>query len=708
MKRMRATREAPLSGVGSDPHIPGLRSDIQALRAVAVGSVMTYHLWPGVFRGGFVGVDVFFVISGFLITGHLANEAYATGRIRLGRFWAKRAKRLLPASMLVLVTVAIATVTIVPISLRANWLREVVGSTFYVQNWVLASRSVDYLHQGDTESPLLHFWTLSVEEQFYIVIPLVLTALALLPLVRSRLRLAVPVTICAILVASLAYSIHLTETRGSVAFFSTGTRAWEFGVGSLIAVTAFRVPRAAQLLVGWAGAVAIAASVWFLSGTTPFPGYAGALPVLGAAGVIVAAGRGPVGLMATWRPITFLGDISYSIYLWHWPPIVLLPILSGHALNAPERVAVLLGAILAAWASTRFVEDPLRFLPVHSRPHLLSVGIASLLVMGAVSGSAFAAIRVNDATISRMAVAADEAINGATGQRCLGAAVMLPGADLSGCPDYGTQIFPNPSAAHDDQRPQGSCLSVDEYDPTPGICTFPGGKPGEPSILVIGDSHSVSLIEAYKQIAVDAGWNIDMTARIGCGWTNRTQEIQPLTYRATCDAWHERISDLLARGKQYEAIVTTSVRGLNSALPERGETPEEAAIAGQVEAWTPVIDRGTLIVALRDVPHARDDVIRCVERQRLQADKKCVIDEESALAGQDYLSQAAAITSHSSVLDLTDAICRNHVCSPVIGHVAVYRDTHHLTATFARSLVPILHQRLIAAMSAARADTQSP
>jgi peptidoglycan/LPS O-acetylase OafA/YrhL len=196
---------------------------------VAVGSVLLFHLWPQRLTGGFVGVDVFFVISGYLITSHLMGELEARGRIRLGRFWARRAKRLLPASLLVLLSVAIATMTLVPLSRRTDVFEELVGATFYGENWVLAGKSVDYLSAQEPPSPVQHFWTLSVEEQFYVALPLVLLVAALVAArARWNARRTVTVVLVVVTLASLAYSIHLSTAVPGAAYFSTGTRAWEF------------------------------------------------------------------------------------------------------------------------------------------------------------------------------------------------------------------------------------------------------------------------------------------------------------------------------------------------------------------------------------------------------------------------------------------------------------------------------------------------
>ncbi|MGH3322789.1 MAG: acyltransferase family protein, partial [Streptosporangiaceae bacterium] len=309
-----------------------LRPEIQALRAVAVAAVLLFHLWPNRLTGGYVGVDVFFAISGFLITAHLLREVDATGRIRFAAFWARRARRLLPASLLVLAVSAGGTYLFVPQEKWQQFFSEIGASALYVQNWLLAHNAVDYLASENAPSVAQHFWTLSAEEQYYAVWPLLIAVVLLLARRRStRVRrnslLAVLVLLTA---ASLAYSVWETSTNPSVAYFITPTRIWEFGLGAIVA---FVWPEPAggvrlRVLMSWVGLGCIAVATIVFTADTVFPGYAAALPVVGALLVIVA---GPVAhpagtlWLARLRPVQFLGDVSYSVYLWHWPLIVLAP-----------------------------------------------------------------------------------------------------------------------------------------------------------------------------------------------------------------------------------------------------------------------------------------------------------------------------------------------------------------------------------------------
>jgi peptidoglycan/LPS O-acetylase OafA/YrhL len=313
-----------------------LRSDIQALRAIAVLLVVTFHLWPIRLTGGYVGVDVFFVISGFLITSHILRDV-DKGAFRVTRFWARRLRRLLPASMLVLAVTAAGVWLWVPQQSWQQWFREIGASALYVQNWILAADSVDYMAADNTASPVQHFWTLSTEEQFYAVWPLfVIVALGFARLAKVRPRVAIGATLGIVVAASFLASLILTSEDPSYAYFVTPTRAWEFGAGALLA---FAPPLArARTFTAWLGVAFIVFSAWSLTGETPFPGYMAALPVIGTAMVIWSnTNHSLTKRLIELPPVQFIGNISYSIYLWHWPLSFLSPSFSGVTLLSQTK-----------------------------------------------------------------------------------------------------------------------------------------------------------------------------------------------------------------------------------------------------------------------------------------------------------------------------------------------------------------------------------
>ena len=355
-----------------------LRPDIQGLRAVAVVAVILDHAigWP---IGGFVGVDVFFVISGFLITGLLLRDIERTGRVSFRDFYGKRIRRILPAALLVLVVVTAAAFVVFNVTRAWQTVWDAVYSLVFVVNWHFAVQGTDYFHASDAVSPLQHFWSLSVEEQFYLVWPgLLLLLTFLLPAAlrknRARRMRAVRLTVAAaamiIVAVSFGWAMLQTASDPTVAYFSTLTRAWELGVGALLATAVpllRRLPAVLRGLLGWAGLAGVVASFFLVDGgATPFPGPGAALPVAATA-VLIAGGVGG-GRQGHLSPITnpvtvFLGDLSYSLYLWHFPVIVFFAVL----LPTPgTSTTVIVLATIAALAVVSYflVEQPLHRSPL--------------------------------------------------------------------------------------------------------------------------------------------------------------------------------------------------------------------------------------------------------------------------------------------------------------------------------------------------------
>ncbi|HEY1134205.1 MAG TPA: acyltransferase family protein [Nocardioides sp.] len=704
---------APLKPGSAAPKSGDLRPDIQGLRTVAVGSVLLYHLWPNRLTGGFVGVDVFFVISGFLIGAHLLKELESTGRIHLGRFWARRAKRLLPASLLVLLVVTVAAHVIMPLSERADVLGEVVGSAFYVQNWVLANEAVDYLAAAESPSPIQHYWTLSTEEQFYILLPLILATLAL-ALRRTRVpRRAVVLPVLLVLAgSSLAYSVHLTTSEPGIAYFSTWTRAWEFLAGVLFAAVAPRLPRWLREILGWAGAAAVLVTVLTYTGETAFPGYAAALPVLGTVALLAAADAGPVALASRFRPVTWIGDLSYAIYLWHWPLIVLLPYVTGEPLRTLDKVGIALVTVLLAWVSTRFIEDPVRFSPklLGGRRPARVVGAWMLAVTCVVAGSAFGGIRYAEHRQDEL-IAEANALLASADFRCLGAGQIV---NADECDDFGDVIVPDPSVAGRDDYNDVRCWAPYGVS-DPQLCSLPleGAAPeppedGEPlRVLAVGDSHNNVFLPAYEQLQEDFGWQIDVTGRAGCSWSTVPQGNSVGARRDECNLWKQNVADLLADSDPYDLIITTSLQSGFLAEPVDGETQEETTVRGLREAWESQIERGAVVVAIQDNPLMDVDVVQCVEREGMRAVERCAQAPSEAFTGYDAIAPAVEQTPGSALVSMRDLLCEEESCSPVIGNVAVYRDFSHLTATFVRTLTPTFVDRVVAAMEEAEASAPS-
>lgn len=661
-----------------------VRPEIQALRALAVTLVVLYHLWPAKLRGGYVGVDVFFAISGFLITSHI-YRGLESGRFSLLAFYARRIKRLLPASLLVLLTVGIATLLWVPQSLWSSIGQQVMASTFYVQNWVLGADSVDYLAAGAGASPIQHFWSLSTEEQFYLLWPILLGASVVVGRRIGRARLAALVTMVLIVGTSFAYSIFDTAHSPSWAYFATPTRAWEFGAGGLLALLGVRsyVGRVVRVVATWAGVAMIAIAALWYNAATPFPGYAALLPVVGTL-LVIRAGA-PGGLLGparlyNWRPVRFLGDISYSLYLWHWPLIVLVPLAvggSGFVAPQPLKLAVLIASVVLAWLSKRFVEDPIRSLSPRGSARAsrtFIVAVSAMLLVASVGGAAYEISRV------RVSDAQAELASAPFGSSCFGAPALTSLACGSGTSG---PIYPDPIIAAQDVPTENCQARADRAIPL--ICEFGSTAKSAPRVALVGDSHANQWTAALARIASRQGWHLTTYFKSSCPYTSA------VPYGSSCAFWNAAVrSDLL--GGHYKIVFTSSANDL-SVL--KGTATDAVAAAGFRGAWSDLIAHGEEVVALADIPRPLaagvPDPPSCVE-----SGKRCDVGQHEALHEDPEIDAAQALPA-VKLLDLNASFCSHGDCPAVIGHVLVYRDGNHMTATFARSLIPALTAGLRAA-----------
>ena len=664
------------------------RGDIQALRAVAVGLVVVFHLWPGRLTGGYVGVDVFFVISGYLITGHLLRDIERSGRVRLGRFWMRRIRRLMPSALLVLLLTTVATLLVVPEQYWRQFLRQVVASTLYVENWALAGESVDYLAADSDPSPVQHYWSLSVEEQFYILLPLLLLVVTLV--VRGRWRRpAVLGVLGAVTAASLAWSVHLTAVSPPTAYFVTTTRLWELGVGALVSVAPVLASRRLRIGVSSAGLAAVLASAVLITEATAFPGWVALGPVLGTAAVIWAGATDarwdPVRLLDT-PAVRWVGDRSYAIYLWHWPLIVLVPFaLDLDHLGRLHKAGVLVATALLSWASSRWVENPIRFATAPALSTVRLVLPVTAAAMALVVASAAAGLVVDGRRAERAALAVEQVQQQTP--RCFGA--MSVGFDGSRCTNaaLGTQLVPPPAqAAEDDSGGDAACWTG-EGERRLRLCQL-GDPAATTRVLAVGDSHSNALVPAYREMARRTGWSVEAAGKNGCYLTMTSLPKAETSELRACDAWRDAVLAHVREGR-YDLVVVTHAAGRGEPrLPSR--SAREAAIRdGMARTWAVVLGTGARILAIRDDPAPTKGTVDCVARAGTAANERCSLKRLDALGRYDGSRDAARGLRGVHVADYSDVYCDRRSCSTVIGSVVVYRDdVGHLTGTFARTLGP--------------------
>jgi peptidoglycan/LPS O-acetylase OafA/YrhL len=669
------------------------RPEIQALRALAVGLVVVYHFWPRLLPGGFVGVDVFFVISGFLITSQLLREVDRTGSISMSGFWARRARRILPPALFVLLFCAVATVLFVPLNYWQQFFSELRASTTYGQNWHLAAAAVNYFSADNPPSPVEHFWSLSAEEQFYLVWPVLILAAAALTRMQATRR-SITIAISALTVISLAYGIYWTAADPAAAYFVTPTRAWEFGAGGILALCAGRGSARAGVatLVSWAGIAAIAIAAAGYSDSTAFPGLAALLPVLGAVAVIQAgvpqSRLSPARLLRV-RPVQFAGDISYSIYLWHLPFLVLAPFVL-HADVSPEgRLVIAMLTVLAAWLTKHVIEDPVRRGPFltarRARWTFSAAAIGTALTVGvSFWGTSYVQAQIADDTKADDTFVAQH-------HDCFGAAARDPERPCANA-ELRLKVVPTPVSARN--RPNAPC-TITTTKPFV-VCEF--GVPRKratATVALVGDSHASHWRAALAVVARAQGWHGVSITRSGCPFSRTLKKLRnPL--QGQCVQWNRALPRWFRRHPSVKTVFVVQDSGSTWVVP-RGQNPFEAQVDGFEAAWRRLPRSVRHIVVIRDTPKDKMTTAGCVERameQKRAAGPACKVPRSAAIDADAEAVAARRLRGRVASVDLNRFFCDSRWCYPVVGGVLVHKDDHHMTVVFATTLGPFLERVL--------------
>ena len=669
------------------------------MRALAVGLVMLYHFWPKRVPGGFIGVDIFFVISGFLITTHLLKNP-PRKLYDLAVFWGRRVRRLLPAAFTVIILTTVGVLLLGPMTQwQANG-QSAIMSALYVENWNLAWTSVDYLASTAPPTALQHYWSLSVEEQFYLVWPILIGIAGLI--VRKhwhRFRRVAGVATALVVSLSLAYSIYLTRIDPAQAYFVTPTRMWELGAGGVLAAVYPSLERrlssvpAVKVALVAVGAGLIVWSGLRLTGDA-FPGWIALVPVVGA---LLVIGAGPADYAVSfdrflkWRPFQFLGDISYSLYLWHWPAVVLVPWALGHPMTWPIKLATIAVVIGLSWASKTFIEDRFR------GSHPLGVPLRRTFIflvtgMLVTAGVGFGAIVVTQVigkpnqlpTVPATAV-------------CIGAAARLDPACAAGDP-HGSGLLMTPLQAAQDQNlayadncwwSQGS---PDKYP----ICRYGSTDPAAPQIALFGNSHAGPYLNPLITIANNHNWALSTYLASRCYPSTLPLDFpDPAVQQGCADFTTRSIQDMKAHGVQ---LVVMSVRSQSVPLANAGTDQNQQLLNMDNDLLNLLTNNGFKVLVIRDVPYPPNSVIDCLS-ENLSNVGACDGPRSSRLLADPLFSAAQASTNPAvSALDFTDAICDDTTCWDVVGGVIVYFNQGHLTTTFANSLLPYLEPAVVAAL----------
>ena len=698
---------------------PGFRADIEGLRAVAVLAVVLFHAEvPGI-GGGFVGVDVFFVISGFLITGLLWREANSTGTVRLRGFYGARARRLLPASALVGIVTAIGAAVLLPPLQARTAFGDGIASALYVSNYRFLLQGVDYSAPYLPPSPFLHYWSLGVEEQFYLVWPaLILGTAWLIRRVRRRTRAQATasqrpylVILAIVAVVSLALSLVASHFAPFVAFFSLPTRAWQLAVGGLIALTAGqwrRLSSRAAAIIGCAGLGVILVACNQLSASTLYPGTAALLPTLGAALVIGAGCAAPAqgcGRFLGLAPMRAIGRISYSWYLWHWPVLIFAPLIFGHSLGLAARLtAALLSAGLAV-LTLRFIENPLRFAPKIRDSPWRSLGLGAVATaVAAVCGRSAAGRGAHTGRARRSGRAAEfhrtAAATRACGHRGLRQggqgsdfaqvqAAVAASADLKAVPSNLQPPLADAAAELNDMYLSGCMLSG--WQVAPPDCAS-GDTASTTTVAVVGDSNAAMWNQGFRKIAEQRGWRLEMVVKAGCPLLDLPITSPQLHREYTeCEQWRSQVVDRF-RAEHPRLVVVTMWRQYG---PDSGYTADFTSYSpAWIDSLTRLVrqlrDTGAQVLVLGPIPDPRSVPPICLSGH-LDDATACSLARSTAVNESGIKAESAATTAGGGqYADLTDLFCTTERCPVIVGNTLVYLDKNHLTIEYVRLLAPVI------------------
>ncbi|MBF4163793.1 acyltransferase family protein [Nocardioides acrostichi] len=688
------------------------RADVQGLRAVAVLCVVISHAGVRHLSGGYVGVDVFFVISGFLITQLLWREIASTGSVSLSRFWSRRARRILPAATVVLVGTALASALWLGPVEAPGALGSLVWAALFAENVHAAVSGTDYFDQGLEHSPVQHYWSLSVEEQFYIVWPLLILAVVLLArrrraphgdlqrALRTALAVVVALTVC----ASLAWSVYATHTSPATAYFSTFTRAWELALGaaSALALEALgerRLPRPVAAGLGLAGLGAIAVAALAFTPQTPFPGVAALLPVLGTTAVLVAGTgrpRLPAGRLLTLPGMRTVGDWSYALYLWHWPVLMIAATYAGRPLRLSEKAVVLALALVLAAATTSWVERPFRRGRLWRRPRLPMVLYPVSLVL--VLASAGAARAYVEHGPLRSGSPSPTALGRGWEQRydTQSRAIALVRASLEAARQGARTpepLAPPLTKLRASVADVGDCDYRDES--LRDLCPR-GDVDGERTMVVLGDSHGRHWIPALEPIAASSGYRVYFLVKPQCVPAAFTalQDGRPFT---ACTRFNEWAREQVARLQPDVTVVSTSP-GTTRGLVADGRPvtdPDQVrpvALRGYVSMLREVGAASGHTVLIEDVPNRNGDIGACLTSGNPLL-RPCIAHESAQHLDAIRLQRAAARRAGADTISPRRWFCDGS-CPPVIGSFVPFRDGGHITVPYARHLAAPLARAL--------------
>ena len=609
-------------------------TQIQGLRALAALLVTLFHAkW---ISGGFIGVDIFYVISGFLITGLLIREIERTGTINFKEFYARRFKRLLPTSFFVLGITAVFSWLLIPATMRSSLGRDIIAAGLYASNYLFAWWQADYQNLDATPSPVIHYWSLAVEEQFYLLWPL-LILLFFLAATKLKKRNAVTVFVAAVTALSFAFSIYQTETSPIWAFYSLPTRAWELGLGALLVLLP---PIKTKKVVGLLGFLFVIASAFIFNETTAFPGFSAVLPVLGTVMLIGTVNSWPPFLndVGNSKLFQWLGEISYPLYLWHWPLLVLPCTYLARPLTIFERIIAIIATIVLADLTHRFIEEPFRKKIVSPTIVFKRSGIITLV-----------SLLIGTAIIFSSSDKID--VSGINGAASLAEIKARPLVYDDGCHANYAEIKSD------------NCVYADVTS--------------QKTMVLFGDSHAAQWFPALVEIASRSGYKLISLTKSACPSVDLERRDQGGFKMSRCNQWHintiKRIQSI-----KPDVLIMSSFQYY--AAPPRFNDREKWWIGGQRKLLTEVRNVSPHLIYLTDTPHPLRDIPACLSNYSISKCNTTMPSVDLSIPG-------------FKVVNPNPWFCTQE-CPAVKDGIVAYRDSSHITVDIATALIPRLTQAL--------------
>ncbi|WP_165372859.1 SGNH hydrolase domain-containing protein [Pengzhenrongella frigida] len=661
------------------------RPDIQGLRAIAVLLVVLYHAHvPGI-TGGYVGVDVFFVISGFLITGGLLRQIQRKGRISFGRFYAGRFQRLAVPAAIVLVATLLATRVWDSLFQVRSVTTEALFAAFYAINYRFAAEGVNYQQASGPASPLQHYWSLAVEEQFYLLWPLLL--MLCVWVARRHYKVAIVVAIVVVSALSLWASLQLTSSNQPMAYFSSHTRAWELGAGALLAASTTwlaRMPGWLAAPLSWAGVVGIVIAGLTYTDLTVFPGTAALLPVLATAAVIAAGcrpSRGSAELVLNVRAMQGLGKVSYAWYLWHWPMLIIFPMMLGYRLSWLVQLEVVVLSLWVAVLMYFMIESPVLRSKLRKMIWLpIGLGAATLTATASIAVAATVPALVGTGT----AVSIEASDTGSIMQG------VARGALTMAAPINLTPAIADIRADQPHSTLNG--CHADFLVIQQGDCVY-GDPTGERTMVLFGDSHAQQWLPALDLQAKKQGWKLISWTKAACSIANVDLHAEQLGNRlfTECTEWRKITLGKIA-GLHPDIVVVSQ----SDSVPGNQFTNNGWADA-TAQTLTDIRAVGTPVVYLLDTPLPRTNVPDCIANNLAKVEP-CMTMRTDIYPFPGRHEQVASTLAAINVttIEPADWFCTDRKCPVVVGNIMVYRDASHMSTPYSAYLAPALAPVFIA------------